>query len=99
MLAGGQSKDADLTAWAKTVRAYCHQVFAFGRDRQRFIDVLGDQATAVETLDEAFALAVKQAVSGDVVMLSPACASFDQFQNYQARGEYFERLVEAHREV
>ncbi|MEC8126265.1 MAG: UDP-N-acetylmuramoyl-L-alanine--D-glutamate ligase [Pseudomonadota bacterium] len=99
LLAGGQSKDADLTAWAKTVRAYCHQVFAFGRDRQRFIDVLGDQATAVETLDEAFALAVKQAVSGDVVMLSPACASFDQFQNYQARGEYFERLVEAHREV
>ena len=99
LLAGGQSKDTDLTAWARTVRLHCHYVFVFGRDRQRFIDVLGDQATALETLDEAFALAAQQAVAGDVVLLSPACASFDQFQNYQARGEYFETLVEAHREV
>ena len=61
--------------------------------------MLGDQATAVETLDEAFALAIQQAFAGDVVLLSPACASFDQFQNYQARGDYFEILVEAHREA
>ncbi len=99
LLAGGESKDADLTAWVKAVRVHCHHIFAFGRDRQRFVDVLGDQATAVETLDKAFALAVQQAVAGDVVLLSPACASFDQFQNYQARGDYFETLVEAHREV
>jgi len=99
LLAGGESKDADLTAWVKTVRVHCHHIFAFGRDRQRFVDVLGDQATAVETLEKAFALAVQQAVAGDVVLLSPACASFDQFQNYQARGDYFETLVEAHREV
>ena len=99
LLAGGESKDADLATWAKTVRDHCHHVFAFGRDRQRLIDALGDQATAVETLDEAFTLAVQQAAAGDVVLLSPACASFDQFQNYQARGDYFETLVEAHREV
>ena len=89
LLAGGESKDADLSIWAKTVRIHCHHIFAFGRDRQRFVDVLGDQATAVETLDEAFTLAIQQAFAGDVVLLSPACASFDQFQNYQARGDYF----------
>ncbi len=99
LLAGGESKDADLTAWAKTARIHCRRIFSFGRDRQRFVDVLRDKTTAVETLDEAFALAVQQAVAGDVVLLSPACASFDQYQNYQARGDYFETLVEAHREA
>ena len=89
-------KDADLSDWTTTIKAHCQHVFAFGRDRQRIVDTLGDQVTAIETLDQAFELAIQYAVKGDVVLLSPACASFDQFTNYQARGEYFEKLVGAH---
>ncbi|MEK9554793.1 MAG: UDP-N-acetylmuramoyl-L-alanine--D-glutamate ligase, partial [Gammaproteobacteria bacterium] len=72
---------------------------AFGRDRQRFVEALGEQVTAVETLDQAFDLAIQKASEGDVVLLSPACASFDQFTNYQQRGAHFEALVEAYREI
>lgn len=99
LLAGGEIKDADLSDWTTTIKTHCQHVFAFGRDRQRIVDTLGDQVTAIETLDQAFELAIQYAVKGDVVLLSPACASFDQFTNYQARGEYFEKLVGAHYEV
>ena len=99
LLAGGESKDADLSQWAKTAKLHCKHVFAFGRDRQRFVDALGRQVTAVETLDQAFELALQHAGEGDVLLLSPACASFDQFSNYQERGAHFEALVEAYREI
>jgi UDP-N-acetylmuramoylalanine--D-glutamate ligase len=98
LLVGGESKDADLSQWAKTATTHCKHVFAFGRDRGRFVDVLGEQVTAFQTLDQAFEHAVQHANAGDVVLLSPACASFDQFNNYQERGAHFEALVEAYRE-
>ncbi len=55
-----------------------------GREYER----AGDLATAVER-------AASEAESGDVVLLSPACASFDQFANFEERGDTFRRLVEA----
>ena len=48
-----------------------------------------------EMLSEAIRLAIAAAMPGDVVMLSPACASFDQFRDYEARGDAFRQLVEA----
>ena len=47
----------------------------------------------VKNIDEAVAAAHKDAVSGDIVTLSPACASFDAFPNFVARGNYFKELV------
>jgi len=47
------------------------------------------------TLLEALAVAVKRAKPGDVVLLSPACSSFDQFRNYQHRGDVFREAVRA----
>ncbi|WP_435202838.1 UDP-N-acetylmuramoyl-L-alanine--D-glutamate ligase [Qipengyuania sp. 902] len=51
--------------------------------------------TPCETLDHAVARAADHAVSGDTVLLSPACASFDQYRDFEARGEHFRELVEA----
>lgn len=99
LLAGGESKGADLTQWAQTVKQHCDQVYVYGRDRDRFQAALGDQATMVDTLDDAFDQALGGASAGDVILFSPACASFDQFDNYQKRGDHFIQLVEAHREV
>jgi UDP-N-acetylmuramoylalanine--D-glutamate ligase len=99
LLAGGESKGADLTQWAQTVKKHCDQVYAFGRDRDRFQVALGDQATVVDTLDHALDEALSRASAGDVILFSPACASLDQFENYQKRGDYFIELVEARREI
>jgi hypothetical protein len=46
-----------------------------------------------ETLENAVAFAAQTAHSGDIVLLAPACASFDQFQNYEHRGRVFKELV------
>jgi UDP-N-acetylmuramoylalanine--D-glutamate ligase len=50
---------------------------------------------ACELLERAVTEAAEAAVAGDVVLLSPACASFDQFRDYEARGQAFRALVEA----
>jgi UDP-N-acetylmuramoylalanine--D-glutamate ligase len=47
------------------------------------------------TLEEAVSRAADQAIPGDTVLLSPACASFDQFRNYAERGRRFQELVDA----
>jgi UDP-N-acetylmuramoylalanine--D-glutamate ligase len=61
----------------------------------RSLVVAGIPCVASGTLDEALDSAVKAASAGDVVLLSPACASFDQFHDYEARGDAFRELVEA----
>ena len=99
LLAGGESKGADLTQWAETIKQHCDQVYVYGQDRGRFQSALGDQATLVETLADAFGKALRRASVGDVILFSPACASFDQFDNYQQRGDHFMQLVETHLEV
>ena len=48
----------------------------------------------VDTLDEAFNEAVVESVNGDTVVLSPACASWDQYDKFETRGEEFKKLVE-----
>jgi UDP-N-acetylmuramoylalanine--D-glutamate ligase len=48
---------------------------------------------AAGTLDQAVAQAAKEATPGDVVLLAPACSSFDQFENYEHRGRFFRECV------
>ena len=61
LLAGGESKGADLGRWAEVVKAHCYHVFVYGKDRDRFAAILGPHATVVETLDRAFECAVADA--------------------------------------
>ena len=67
-----------------------------GRDRARIIEQLSDTVPYVEadTLREAVSLARQHAQSGDVVLLSPACSSFDMFRNFEDRGVQFTLAVE-----
>jgi UDP-N-acetylmuramoylalanine--D-glutamate ligase len=63
------------------------------REKIRAAWSLFTPCTVEVSLLEAIKLAVKNAVPGDVILLSPACSSFDQFRNYQERGEVFRRAV------
>lgn len=67
-------------------------MIGFGRDGQQIVDACG-QPHYVTTLDEALDLALSMAQPHDAVLLSPACASFDQFDNFAARGDAFEAMV------
>lgn len=97
LLAGGVSKDADFSPLTEAVQAYCSAVILFGRDRdiiqQALLQKGFDQIKQVETLADAVSLAAGLVESGDCVLFSPACASFDQFSNYVERGEVFKRIV------
>jgi UDP-N-acetylmuramoylalanine--D-glutamate ligase len=66
-----------------------------GEEIARALDAAGVPAVLAGTLDAALAAAVEAAAPSDVVLLSPACASFDQFRDFEARGDAFRSLVEA----
>ena len=65
----------------------------YGRDRQKIASALGINSTVVATLEEVMELIPAQVASGDQILFSPACASLDQFRNYEHRGDEFKRLI------
>ncbi len=94
LIAGGVGKDAEFEALAQAVEAFCSQVILFGEDRGIISKTLQKKQpdapiSEFETLKEAIAFAHAKAQPGDVVLFSPACASFDQFRNYEHRGDCF----------
>ncbi|WP_130536918.1 UDP-N-acetylmuramoyl-L-alanine--D-glutamate ligase [Thiomicrorhabdus indica] len=98
LISGGVGKEAEFEALAPAVEAFCSQVVLFGADRGVIAKTLLEKqpsapVTEFETLKEAIDFAHDHAQSGDVVLFSPACASFDQFKNYEHRGECFTRWV------
>ncbi|MDG6774021.1 UDP-N-acetylmuramoyl-L-alanine--D-glutamate ligase [Thiomicrorhabdus sp. ZW0627] len=94
LLAGGVGKEADFSPLQPAVHQYCREVILFGRDRNLIAEVLPhEQVRLVETLKEAVEIAGEVAQPYDCVLLSPACASFDQFSNYEERGKVFESYV------
>jgi UDP-N-acetylmuramoylalanine--D-glutamate ligase len=95
LLAGGKDKNFDYHAAAPLISQRVKGAFLFGETREKIRAAwsLFTPCSTVGTLLEAVAEAVKRAKSGDVVLLSPACSSFDQFRNYQHRGEVFRDAV------
>jgi UDP-N-acetylmuramoylalanine--D-glutamate ligase len=94
LLLGGSSKDADFHPFAEVVRRRARHVICFGQTRHTIAEALGSHPhDVVETMPEAIEIASKIATRGDTVLLSPACASFDQFKGYAHRGEVFTSLV------
>lgn len=95
LLAGGVGKGADFSPLAPPLSQCARHVLLFGLDAPRLADALIEHVSIqqVEDLTLAMQAAFKLAQPGDCVLLSPACASLDQFANYQERGEVFRRWV------
>ena len=88
LILGGIGKDQDFTA----LRGLAHRVYLIGESAAQLrVEVGGELCGSLET---AVGRARAAALPGDVVLLSPACASFDQFADYEARGRAFKALVE-----
>jgi UDP-N-acetylmuramoylalanine--D-glutamate ligase len=97
LIAGGDGKGADFKDLKGPVAEHCRAVVLLGRDADLIAAALGDAVPQVRasTLDDAIAQCRALAQPGDAVLLSPACASFDMFKNYEERGHLFARAVEA----
>jgi UDP-N-acetylmuramoylalanine--D-glutamate ligase len=96
LIAGGDGKGQDFTPLAVAVEHHARAVVLFGRDAALIEEVLlptGVPIYDAVSLEEAVAIAYKVAFSGDAVLLSPACASFDMFRNYVHRAEVFIEAV------
>ena len=94
LLAGGVAKGAEFTELARAAPKL-KRVVAYGEAGPAIAGALAGHAVvkSARGLAEAFATAVAEARAGDVVLLAPACASFDEFRNYAHRGERFVELV------
>ncbi len=92
LIAGGDGKQQDFAPLAPAVAGHARAVVLIGRDAPAIERVLAPTGTRLERaagMADAVAQAYESAQPGDVVLLSPACASFDMFANYHQRGEAF----------
>jgi UDP-N-acetylmuramoylalanine--D-glutamate ligase len=98
LIAGGEAKEGDDTVWLQTIRAKAAAVLLIGDAAKLFADRLQQVGYAnyeiVATMENAVPRAAELAKQYNVrvVLLSPACASFDQYQNFEQRGEHFRQL-------
>ncbi|BBO71892.1 UDP-N-acetylmuramoylalanine--D-glutamate ligase [Desulfosarcina alkanivorans] len=98
LIMGGQNKKGDFTGLKSPVRRHVKTLVAMGEARDEIVTALaGDPEKGIieaTSMEEAVEKAFDAAVAGDTVLLSPACASFDMFDNYGQRGDRFREIVE-----
>jgi UDP-N-acetylmuramoylalanine--D-glutamate ligase len=95
LILGGKDKDSDYSLMSGMLKERVKIVYTIGSAAEKIERELQGVVKIVpaETLQVAVAKAAKAATTGDVVLLSPACSSFDQFENYEQRGRVFRQLV------
>ncbi len=95
LILGGKDKDSDYTLMSGLLKERVKIVYTIGSAAEKIERELHGvvKIVSAETLQVAVAKAAKAATIGDVVLLSPACSSFDQFENYEQRGRVFRQLV------
>lgn len=104
LIAGGRDKGGDYHPLKELVQTRVKCLILIGEAREKMVRELGllTKTELADTLEEAVLKAFEQAKSGDVILLSPACSSFDMFRDYVHRGEVFQKVVqeltEQHRE-
>jgi len=97
LILGGKDKDSDYTQLNALLRARVKTVYTIGAATEKIEGQIAGVVpiTRSGTLEAAVSQAAGQAVAGDVILLAPACSSFDQFENYEHRGRVFKQLVMA----
>ena len=70
------------------------KMYVFGETKDQ-LKAIYPEAVVLETMEEALNLAHQEAIAGDIVLLSPMCASWDQFKNFEERGDIFVSIVES----
>lgn len=95
LLLGGDGKSADFSPLALCLRGKRVQLYCFGQDGAQLAALCPAVATLTETLEQAMRIIGSRVRAGDLVLLSPACASLDQFKDFEVRGEVFARLARA----
>ena len=95
LILGGKDKDSDYTQMNEVLTGRVKTVYTIGSAAEKIERQLAGVVKIVTagTLASAVAKAAQAAVAGDVVLLAPACSSFDQFENYEHRGRVFRQLV------
>jgi len=96
LILGGRAKGEDFEPFARALPANVASIYLVGEASDELaaaLDAAGRPYERAETLARAVELAAAEAQPGDVVLLSPACASYDQYANFEERGEDFRRLV------
>jgi UDP-N-acetylmuramoylalanine--D-glutamate ligase len=98
LIAGGRDKGNDYGPLKKLVEEKAKGLVGLGESGDKVLAELGPhapQTARAQTMEEAIQFARLMAEPGDIVLLSPACASFDMFENYEDRGDTFKRLVQS----
>ncbi len=97
LIAGGDSKGADLEPLLPLIQQHVKHILLLGIDAERFQRLVADSipVSLVEDMPNAVEAASEFAQAGDIVLLAPACASLDMFQDYQQRGQVFIQAVNA----
>ena len=95
LIAGGEGKGSDYRVLRDLVRERVRKIVTIGLDAPKLEEAFGDLVTTerAEDMADAVERAARTAVSGDVVLLSPACASFDMFDNFEHRGRVYKECV------
>lgn len=94
LILGGKDKGSDYTVLNELLRQRAKRVYTIGAAAGKIeSQIKGTEIVHAETLENAIRLASDAAQPGDIVLLAPACASFDQFRNYEHRGKVFKEVV------
>ncbi|MFH1146803.1 MAG: hypothetical protein V1736_03765 [Pseudomonadota bacterium] len=93
LIAGGRDKGGSYDVLREPVRQKVKTLIVIGEARHKIRESLGDLTHTLEaaSMPEAVRTAFSESAPGDVILLSPACSSFDMFRNYSERGEIFQR--------
>ncbi|GKW25007.1 UDP-N-acetylmuramoylalanine--D-glutamate ligase [Pectobacterium carotovorum subsp. carotovorum] len=93
LLLGGDGKSADFSPLVPYLQGERIRLYCFGRDGEQLAALRPEIAEQTETMEQAMRIIAERIKPGDMVLLSPACASLDQFRSFEQRGDEFSRLA------
>ena len=96
LIAGGKDKGVDFAPLIDPVQRKVKNLILLGEAKERLNRTIGDfsETFIIGTFEEAVLLAYQKSRSGDIILLSPGCSSYDMFKNFEERGNYFKELIQ-----